>query len=222
MTISPLPRTRLPVLRSSLSSARRTPTAAAIVRRGQTVAWTKRLLPLVALLLLASIALWPQIVRQTDLGGLSYGRGLSGDLQAGKLVNMRYRGLNARNRPYTVTASQADQVGPDQIDLVDPKGDTLSENGSWTLSQSLEGVYMQHAGLLDLSKDVVLYRDDGITLRTEAATVDLKTGVAASNLPTHIEGPFGTLDAQGFTLVDKGAVIQFPGRARLLLNGTTK
>ena len=36
---------------------------------------------------------------------------------------------------------------------------------------------------------------------------------------THAEGPFGTLDAQGFVLVDKGAVIQFQGPAHMVLNG---
>jgi hypothetical protein len=36
---------------------------------------------------------------------------------------------------------------------------------------------------------------------------------------THAEGPFGVLDAQGFTLVDKGAAIQFHGPAKLTLNG---
>jgi len=30
--------------------------------------------------------------------------------------------------------------------------------------------------------------------------------------------PFGVLDAQGFTLTDKGAAIQFHGPARLVLN----
>jgi lipopolysaccharide export system protein LptC len=35
----------------------------------------------------------------------------------------------------------------------------------------------------------------------------------------HAEGPFGTLDAQGFALTDKGSVIQFTGPGRLVLNG---
>ena len=36
----------------------------------------------------------------------------------------------------------------------------------------------------------------------------------------HAEGPFGVLDAQGFTVMDKGAAIDFPGPAHLVLNGT--
>jgi lipopolysaccharide export system protein LptC len=49
--------------------------------------------------------------------------------------------------------------------------------------------------------------------------MNLKLGAGDSDQYTHAEGPFGTLDAQGFTLVDKGAVIQFHGPARLVMNG---
>ena len=46
---------------------------------------------------------------------------------------------------------------------------------------------------------------------------------AAGTAPTHTAGPFGTLaSAKGFALVDKGAVIQFDGQSRLLLNGAHK
>jgi len=69
---------------------------------------------------------------------------------------------------------------------------------------------------------VTLYRDDGTTVTTDSASLDLKNGAAASSEPTHAEGPFGTLDAQGFTLTDKGTAIQFTGPARLVLNGEGK
>jgi len=65
---------------------------------------------------------------------------------------------------------------------------------------------------------VHIYRDDGTTLTTSTAAVDLKAGAAAGADMVHAEGPFGTLDAQGFALIDKGAVIQFSGPGRLILN----
>ena len=45
--------------------------------------------------------------------------------------------------------------------------------------------------------------------------MNLKQGAATSNDYTHAEGPFGTLDAEGFTLVDKGSghlSLQGPGK----------
>jgi lipopolysaccharide export system protein LptC len=82
-----------------------------------------------------------------------------------------------------------------------------------------QGVYMQHSDLLDLSHDVTLYRDDGTTMLTASASMDLKQGAGSGAEPVHAEGPFGTLEAQGFTLTDKGALIDFTGPAKLVLNG---
>ena len=217
MTIAPLPQPRADRL-ATTTRARPAPTRRNLAVRRR-VRWAKRLLPVFALLLLSSVAVWPEIARQLAhvRVGLNHG-GFSADLETGKLLNVRYHGVDGRNRPYTVTAEEAAQVGPERINLVQPKGDMVSENGSWMFGQSERGVYMQHTGEMDLSGDVTLYRDSGVTLHTAVASMDLKTGAAAGDAPTHTEGPFGTLDSQGFALTDKGAVIQFYGRSRLLLN----
>ena len=220
MTVAPLPRPRTDRL-STTARVRNPPTRRSLVSRRRTVQWTKRVLPVLAMLLLASVALWPEISRQFDNARYTYrSGGLSADVQAGKLLNVQYHGQDSRNRPYTVTADAALQAGADRTDLVRPKGDALSQNGSWTYGESLRGVYHQHLGLLDMSGDVVLYRDDGVTMQTQSAAMDLKQGAAFGDEPTHVEGPFGTLDARGFALVDKGDVIQFSGKSRLVLNGT--
>ncbi len=220
MTVAPLPR-RTDRLTTEPSRPRpKLPTGKRAGRRRR-VTLTKLMLPVFAVVLLASLVLWPQIAAQINNARISYRRGgLSGEFQAGKLRDVRYRGMDARGRPYTITSDAAVQDGPERLNLVNPKGDIQNENGSWTLVESKDGVYIQHAGLLDLSGDVVVYRDDGITVRTQSAAMDLKAGAAAGNQATHVEGPFGTLDAQGFALVDKGAVVQFQGKSRLLLNGS--
>ena len=179
---------------------------------------TKWALPALALLLLASIALWPEFARLRDQGRAAFRRALSFEADSGKMRDARYRGVDERGRPYTVTADSAVQAGPNRIDLVEPKGDIIQEGGGWVMVQAKQGVYMQHAGQLDLSHDVVLYRSDGTVLRTQTTAIDIKTSAAATEDRTHAEGPFGTLDAQGFTLVDKGAVIQFYGPAHLVVN----
>jgi lipopolysaccharide export system protein LptC len=188
-----------------------------MLRRRVLVGLTKRVLPVVALALLASIALWPEIARDTDRSRLSYRRGVAPP-ESGKMVAATYHGVDANGRPYTMTAATAHQVDPDRINLTEPKGDVTLESGSWLMSQSHQGVYLQHEGSLDLSKDVHLYRDDGTTLDTSSATLDLKQGAAAGAEQVHSEGPFGTLDAQGFAITDRGAVTQFIGPGRLVLN----
>jgi lipopolysaccharide export system protein LptC len=176
-------------------------------------------LPAVALLLLATIALWPELDRMRDSARIAFQR-VSAEAGGARLTDAHYRGVDAQGRPYTLTAATAQQDGPERVNLTTPKGDITLSNGTWLMVQSKKGVYLQHSGQLDLSQEVTLYRDDGTTLVTASAAVDLKNGAAASSEPTHAEGPFGTLDAQGFTLTDKGAAVQFAGPAHLVLNGT--
>ncbi len=222
MTVAPLPRPRSDRLGTAASRVRQAPTQRELVSRRRTVLWSKRLLPVVALLLLSLLALWPDLANEFN-GRLRFRHGgLSADLQAGKLLQVRYHGIDSRNRPYTITAEEAVQAGGERINLVQPKGDLVNETGSWTYVESRDGVYIQHAGLLDLSGDVVLYRDNGVTLKTQSVAMDLKAGAATSSDPTHAEGPFGTLDSQGFALVDKGNIIQFDGKSHLVLNGSEK
>jgi lipopolysaccharide export system protein LptC len=198
--------------------SRHAPTPARIARRRLLITWSKRLLPALALVLLSSIALWPEIARQTAAGRAAL-RGWSASITAsGQMIDARYHGVDEKNRPYTLTASTATQATPERVNLTDPKGDVQMESGNWLMLSAKRGVYMQHLNQLDLEGNVVLYRDDGTTLHSATASLDLRAGAGASNDITNAEGPFGTLDAMGFALVDKGAVIQFVGPARLVLN----
>jgi lipopolysaccharide export system protein LptC len=190
-----------------------------MARRRRGVGVAKRLLPVFALALLASIAVWPEIARETTQARLAYRRDAVAP-RNGEMTEATYHSVDDRGRPYTMTAAKAHQVSPERVNLTTPKADISLESGGWLMVQSRRGVYLQHRDILDLSRDVVLYRDDGTTLTTDSATVDLKAGAAAGADLVHAEGPFGTLDAQGFALTDKGAAIQFFGPGRLVLNST--
>jgi lipopolysaccharide export system protein LptC len=190
-----------------------------IARRRFLITLTKWVLPMAATALLASIALWPEIHDATLKARLALSH-VSGEVEGGKLMDARYNGMDEKGRPYTITAATAWQIDPERVGLTMPKGDITLENGTWLMLTSKEGTFMQHLNQLDMVKDVTLYRDDGTTVHTESASIDLKGGVAAGSEPVHAEGPFGVLDANGFTLMDKGAAIDFPGPAHLVLNGT--
>ncbi len=204
---------------SAVNRLRRPPTARGLARRRMMITLTKLALPALALALLTTMAMWPELERTTADAARNAQRDLStigGDM----VVDANYHGIDERGRPYTVTSATATQVNQDRVNLVKPKGDVTQENGTWLMLQSLQGVYRQQENALDLSGDVTLYRDDGTTMVTRSATVDLKSSAAAGAEPVHAEGPFGVLDAKGgFTLVDKGDEVQFAGPAHLVLNG---
>ncbi len=188
------------------------------VRRRILITLGKWLLPLGALALLTMIVVWPELDRATEKARLAIRR-VAAEVEGGQLVDARYNGLDEKGRPYTVTAAIARQVSPERIDLTAPNADMTLENGTWLSLKSVLGAYMQKSNQLDLWQDVVLYRDDGTTLTTSSASIDVKAGAAAGSEPVHVEGPWGTLDAQGFTVIEQGAAIQFLGPAQAVLNG---
>lgn len=186
-------------------------------RRGVLVA--KYLLPVMGIALLSSIAAWPEIARHFDHNRITW-RQASGVVPAsGHMIEPRYHGIDERQQPYTVSATTADRAGPTRVNLAAPVGDLTLANGTWLLLRAKQGVFVQHSNELDLSRDVTLYRQDGTIMTSATATMNLRQGAASSDSYTHAEGPFGTLDAQGFTIVDKGTVVQFHGPAKLVLNG---
>jgi len=181
---------------------------------------SKRALPVVAVLLLGLVVLWPEIDRNGTAARLAFKRGVA-DPQNGELTEPHYNGVDDHGRPYTITARSARQTTQDRIDMAAPIGDMSMANGSWMRGESQTGVYMSPTGQLDLQGNVVLYRDDGLTLQTDTANLDVKSGAASSADRVHAEGPFGTLDAQGFAVLDHGGVVQFSGPSRLLMNGAS-
>jgi lipopolysaccharide export system protein LptC len=196
------------------------PNARRLARRRIAITLTKWLLPLCAVALLGAVALWPEIDRASDQARLAFRR-VSTAGEGGRMVEPRYHGVDEKGRPYTLTAATARQVAPERNDLTQPKGDMTLENGTWLMLNARLGTFMQKTNQLDLWQDVTLYRDDGTTMTTNSTSIDLKNGAAAGSEPVHAEGPFGVLDAQGFTVVDRGAAIQFIGPAHLVLNGAS-
>ena len=199
---------------------RRPPSPHDLARRRRRIVLTKWLLPIFALLLLATIAVWPQIDVISDHARIAYQK-TAAVVGGATITDAHYHGVDDKGRPYTVTAATAQQDGPDRINLTLPKGDTTLSGGTWLMLQAKHGVFLQSTNQLDLSREVTLYRDDGTTVATASASIDMKNGAAAGAEPTHAEGPFGTLDAQGFTITDKGATVQFIGPAHLVVNGTS-
>jgi lipopolysaccharide export system protein LptC len=215
------------MLEDSLGTARphwrgrKMPSASALSRRRFFVSCFKRVLPLGALLLLSVVILWPEISRHNS-ARVSYHLA-TGGLDAadqGSMTKAHYEGIDDTGRPYTMTADEAVQTDADTVLLTKPAGDITMKSGAWVMVQSLNGVYHAKAQHLDLSNHVVLYRDDGTTVRTSKAYVDLKAGTASGHQLVNADGPFGTLDAHGFAITDRGSRLHFTGPAKLVLDGS--
>ncbi|MDE2516939.1 MAG: LPS export ABC transporter periplasmic protein LptC [Rhodospirillales bacterium] len=212
------PRARRQALAQGMMRQRRLPTTSGLARRHLVISIFKWALPVLALLLLGTIALWPEFDHVEDITTRNV-RAMS-QVDGARLVAARYHGVDQHGQPYTLTAATAVQDGPDLVHLTQPRGDITLTGGTWLMIKAVRGTYRMQAQSLDLDGDVRVYRDDGTTLRTAAASLDLKQGAGAGSDPVHAEGPFGVLDAAGgFTITDKGANVHFAGPIHLILNG---
>lgn len=200
------------------SRARQIPRAEQIARRQRLVAAMKLLMPLLAAGMLALMVFWPDI--EGGNGRLSFRRGPALVPEALQLVAPRFQGVDELNRPYTVTARLARQPGQAEVLLMDlPRADILLTDGGWVYVEGDRGRYDRAARHLDLEGNVQVYHDNGMLFQTEAATVQVDAGVARGERPTQAQGSFGTIESEGFEMLDRGAVMIFTGRARAILEG---
>jgi lipopolysaccharide export system protein LptC len=200
------------------SRQRRAPTPGALWRRRVAVQAAKLLLPVLALGLLAAIAFWPEIEGGGESSRVSFRRTVEPRPEALRVVNPRYRGLDEQGRPYTITAAVGQQVGAEEIlDLTEPRGDILLNDGAWVFLRADTGRYDKARNRLTLDGNVTIYHDNGTMLRTDHALVLPAEGAAEGDSPVAAQGGFGTLTAEGFRLTERGAVVVFTGKARAVL-----
>lgn len=203
-----------------LSRERRGLNRGQLARRRFAVRWTKRLLPALALALLATVAFWPEIEGNEDRSRVSFRRTVQPRAEGLRVVNPRYQGVDELNRPFTITADAAQQPGSEQIlDLEEPRGDLLMTDGSWVYVQSRTGRFDRPANHLDLAGEVTIYHDNGLMLVTNSAAVQMDAGSASGDDPVAAQGGFGTLTSEGFRLTERGAVVVFTGQAHAVLEG---
>jgi lipopolysaccharide export system protein LptC len=203
-----------------LSRERRGLSRGQLARRRFAVRWTKRLLPALALTLLAAVVFWPEIDGGDDHSRMSFRRTDQPRAEALRVMDPRYQGVDDLNRPFTITAAAAQQPGSEQVlDLDEPRADMTLSDGAWVFVQARQGRFDRPANHLDLSGEVTIYHDSGIMLRTDSAAVQIDAGSASGDAPVAIQGGFGTLTAEGFRLTEGGEVILFTGRAHAVLEG---
>ncbi len=202
------------------SRQRRAPRPGQLARRRILVGLAKRLLPVLALGLLGVVVFWPEIEGDEERSRVSFRRVPQPVAESLRVLSPRYQDVDELNRPYTVTARSAQQPGGEQIlDLDAPRADMVLTDGGWVFVSADAGRYDRPRHHLDLAGDVTIYHDNGMTLLTPEAAVEIEAGTASGDAPVAAQGPFGTLEAEGFRLKERGAVVVFTGRAHAVLEG---
>jgi len=190
-----------------------------VARYSRFVTRMKLLMPSLAVGLLLLVAVWPRIQAAMEHVRIPIPRLDTSAARDLKMVNMRYAGFDRHNRPYSVTADVARQRPgkDDTVELDSPKADMTTENGTWIAVQSYTGLYQPQHQLLDLFGDVEVFQDKGNEFHSDSMHVDMAKSTAESSDPVEGHGPFGTIEAQGFRMEDRGAVIYFLGKSHVTL-----
>jgi lipopolysaccharide export system protein LptC len=180
---------------------------------------TKWILPSLALSLLLLVGIWPQLKAAIDHLHFTVPRIDLSEARNLRMVEPRYTGIDRENRPYVLTASSATQNsgGDDLVSLAAPRADMTTASGNWVEITSYTGTYQPQPQLLDLYGDVELYQDRGNEFHTDSAHLDIANGTASGDQPVTGQGPFGHVTAEGFTMHDRGQVIDFTGKTSLTL-----
>jgi lipopolysaccharide export system protein LptC len=212
----------------------------------------KVLLPLIAVSCVGYIVYWSrqaQVIQPIDM--LPQKDGMPQASSDMKVKQVQYNGVDANNRPFSITAESASQpqksepapapaANPDLdgdpvaaapqpapasdgataesvINLQKPIADMTMADGAWVAVKADSGIYHRDAGTVDLSGNVTLFHDTGLSFATDAATVDLKNDWARGDQPVEGQNADGQLASQGFEVRDSGQTIVFTGRAWLKL-----
>lgn len=139
--------------------------------------------------------------------------------------NFKYSSTDKQNHPYTVIADSAAQPQDktvDTIQLVRPQANFTLAGNHWMTITAKDGLYHRNADTIDLSGDVTLDHDNGMTFHTSTAQVDMKAKVAAGSDPVQGHNDTSDINSEGFRILDDGNVIIFTGKTLLKLHDREK
>jgi lipopolysaccharide export system protein LptC len=174
-------------------------------------------LPLGALGLIIALFLWPELPKGTDEQAPPP---LPTETPESTMGAPRYTGIDQQNRPYSITADSAEQPAgmSGVLDLLHPQGDLTLTDGTWLSLTSTTARYDQTQSKLRLDGDVELLHDKGYAFRSQEVQMDMKRDVTWSDQPVSVTGPDGSVNGQGFRMMDNGRVIIFTGRSKAVLS----
>lgn len=177
----------------------------------------KLALPVVALLLVGLVMIWPHIHGKDNRFQIGFSGIEAREATDLNMVNARYLGSDNQGQPFVITADLARNATPSaaQIDLEMPKADITLKDSSWLVLTANTGRYAPAERNLDLSGAVTLFHDAGYEIRTPSARISLATGEANGYEPISGQGPFGNMRAEGFYMSTASGTLVFTGKSHV-------
>ena len=179
----------------------------------------KYVLPLVAGVVMMLVVVWPELKSKPEKFSLGLSDVKIETAGGQRVINARFTGVDSENRPFSITAESVVRAGSKDngVQLTQPKADVTLAGESWVAIAAPKGLFRRDAEILDLTGGVDVFHDDGYEFRTAEARIDFGKSSASGDTPIRGQGPFGTIEAQGFEIRGSGDSILFTGKSRMLL-----
>jgi lipopolysaccharide export system protein LptC len=125
------------------------------------------------------------------------------------MLNPRFDGLDASDRPYSLTAETARQRRENRkiVDLVNPR----LEDWSSTQVRAREGVFNDGEDVLDLVGEVVMTDAAGYTFTADRTRFYLKENRVEGQTPLTGYGPMGEVRADTYQVLEDGNLLDLTG-----------
>jgi lipopolysaccharide export system protein LptC len=125
------------------------------------------------------------------------------------MLNPRFEGLDASDRPYSLIAETARQRRENRkiIDLVNPR----LEDWSATQVRAREGVFNDDDDVLDLVGEVVMTDAAGYTFTADRSRIFLRENRVDGQTPLTGYGPMGDVRADAYEVLDDGNLLVLKG-----------
>ncbi|MBV8851692.1 MAG: LPS export ABC transporter periplasmic protein LptC [Methylobacteriaceae bacterium] len=131
----------------------------------------------------------------------------------------RLTGKRRNGMPYEVRAAQGiqDMLKPDIVELVRLDAKAQMTASSWVNLTANEGTYNSAKDEVQLKGRVRIRSDAGYEVKTDAAMMELKSGLMKTTEAVNVVMKAGSVDADQMQIVDNGEQVVFEGNVHSIL-----
>lgn len=191
----------------------------------------KRILPVMAMLLILLIAFWPNlykwlspppaapIVVSTIAQNAQENPSKEKEFAMNEARDIHFDGVDKSNQPYTLIAKQGTEFQEGTVELISPKLTIKLNSGEIVTLSSDKAILYKEQQKIELIDHVCLTHTTGYEFLTQRAWLDMESSAAFGHDPITGTGPQGQINAKGgFKLINKGEKVSFSGRPELLIH----
>ena len=173
---------------------------------------------LLAAVAATALAIWFNPLRMLASLPISVSRiSLSGNKVT--MIDPKLAGYTRDERRYELTATSAAQADgrKDVVNLEEPRASLEMADLSTIKMKASFGVFDRGAGVLTLTRDIVLTSSSGYEVHLSQAVIDIRSGNITSDEPVEVIAQQGTLRSNRLEVTKSGDIVRFDGGVTMVL-----